>query len=164
MLATARRAGSKAKRVSRSQNRPIVAVRCLGNAGGGHRWPPERQGPFPVTELPLTGKYSNALAIAIKNSGLYDWYTNAMGYRRYGLLLDDLQVENVDVQLALARLPPEVLSDRDERHKKALMCYSGKRELPLEEHTKPEDDKPYLGPYLDMVVAERMSREAFRSK
>lgn len=44
-----------------------------------------------------------------------------MDYRRYGLHFEDLLIETPDVADALRRLPRDVLSDRDDRIKRAFV-------------------------------------------
>eukprot|EP01126_Amoeba_proteus_P051537 TRINITY_DN615_c0_g1_i2.p1 TRINITY_DN615_c0_g1~~TRINITY_DN615_c0_g1_i2.p1 ORF type:complete len:115 (-),score=21.16 TRINITY_DN615_c0_g1_i2:72-416(-) len=100
----------------------------------------------------------------IKKTGFDKWYTDLMGYRKYGLHIEDLFAETPDVGKSLSRLPGEKLSDRDDRMKEALVLYSGGNILPKERWVKPEDDKPYLAPYLAYTVQERRDREAFRPR
>lgn len=68
------------------------------------------------------------------------------------------------MQAALNRLPKDVLSDRDDRIKQALVLHTGGDQLPQEKWTKAEEDLPYLAPYLAQVVQERRDREAFRPR
>jgi len=97
-------------------------------------------------------------------SGLERKYIAAMDYRRYGLHFEDLLIETKDVALALKRVPRDVLSDRDDRIKRAFILQVGGNELPRTEWTREEDDLPYLAPYLASVVQERRDREAFNPK
>jgi len=87
-----------------------------------------------------------------------------MRYRTYGLKFEDLLLETPDVQEAINRLPKEVLSDRDDRIKQALVLNCMGDILPKKDWTKPEEDTPYLATYLEEVVQERRDREHFRPK
>jgi len=92
------------------------------------------------------------------------WYTKAMGHRKYGFHFEDVLFENPDIQKALERVPGEVLSDRDDRTKEALVASGSGDILPRERWVKAEDDKPYLAPYLTRVITERRDRELFRPR
>lgn len=99
-----------------------------------------------------------------------------MGYRKYGILCEfrlftlvgyryeDILIEVPDTAQALTRLPPEILSDRDDRLKEGLVLSASGKILPKERWTTTEQDKPYLAPYLAQIVQERRDREAFRPK
>jgi len=90
----------------------------------------------------------------------YDW----MGYRKYGLRLEDILVESPEVGRALAILPKEVLADRDDRIKQAFVLTASGDILPPEKQTKPEEDLSYLAPYLVIVVQEARDRKHFRPR
>jgi len=96
-------------------------------------------------------------------TGLGDALLKATGHRKYGLKYEDLYIETMDVQEALSRLPKEVLSDRDDRLKVALVLTASKKVLPDDQWLKPEEDRVYLAPYLDQVVKERLMRENYRN-
>jgi len=91
---------------------------------------------------------------------LANWYTNAAGYRRLGLRADDLIPEESEtVLLALKRLPPKEAYDRVFRMRRAFQCSLSHQLLPKEEHTKPEEDVPYLTPLIAEIEAELKERE-----
>lgn len=74
---------------------------------------------------------------------------------------DDLiSEENEDVQKALKRLPPRQSYDRVFRLRRAVQLSVQQKILPRAEWTKPEEDKPYLGPLLSVLEAEAREREA----
>merc|ERR1712113_537576 len=74
-----------------------------------------------------------------------NWYANASGYRKLGLKADDLIPEESEiVLLALKRLPPKESYDRVFRLRRAFQCSLAHQLLPIEEQTKPDEDKPYL--------------------
>ncbi|KAL1629684.1 Cytochrome b-c1 complex subunit 7, mitochondrial [Neofusicoccum ribis] len=82
------------------------------------------------------------------------WYTDLAGYRKLGLRADDLIPEESEtVQLALKRLPPKEAYDRVFRMRRAFQL------LPKEQHTKPEEDNPYLSPIIKEIEAEIKERE-----
>jgi len=91
---------------------------------------------------------------------LANWYTNAAGYRKLGLRADDLIPEESDtVLLAIKRLPPKEAYDRVFRMRRAFQCSLSHQLLPKEEHTKPEEDVPYLTPLIEEIEAELKERE-----
>ncbi|KAI8874123.1 14 kDa subunit of cytochrome bd ubiquinol oxidase [Ramicandelaber brevisporus] len=93
---------------------------------------------------------------------LAKFYFAASGYRKLGLLHDDLIIEeNPVVQEAIRRLPEDVKDGRAWRHRVALQLSLEHHELPKEKWTKFEDDVRYLQPYIDEVAAEFKEREMF---
>jgi len=91
---------------------------------------------------------------------LANWYTNAAGYRKLGLRADDLIPEESDtVLLAIKRLPPKEAYDRVFRMRRAFQCSLSHQLLPKEEHTKTEEDDPYLTPLIEEIEAELKERE-----
>ena len=73
---------------------------------------------------------------------------------------DDLiSEENEDVQQALKRLPPRQSYDRVFRIRRATQLSLQQKVLPRDQWTKPEEDKPYLGPLLSILEAESRERE-----
>jgi len=68
------------------------------------------------------------------------------------------------VQEACLRLPKQVLIDRTNRIREALVANSQARQLPEEMWTKPEEDTPYLYPYIAEVQKEWADRAAFRCR
>eukprot|EP00123_Amoebidium_parasiticum_P001035 comp12012_c0_seq1/m.6707 comp12012_c0_seq1/g.6707 ORF comp12012_c0_seq1/g.6707 comp12012_c0_seq1/m.6707 type:complete len:121 (-) comp12012_c0_seq1:145-507(-) len=91
---------------------------------------------------------------------LSGWVVNASGYRKYGLLLDDMIMEeDPDVQTALSRLSSKEQYDRQFRLKVALDLSLKHQILPKELWTTDKDDKRYLWPVLQQVAKERVERE-----
>ncbi|KAF2418247.1 14 kDa subunit of cytochrome bd ubiquinol oxidase [Tothia fuscella] len=91
---------------------------------------------------------------------LANWYVDAAGYRKLGLRADDLIPEESDtVLLALKRLPPKEAYDRVFRMRRAFQCSLSHQLLPKEEHTKVEEDVPYLTPIIEEIEAELKERE-----
>ncbi|KAL7271575.1 Cytochrome b-c1 complex subunit 7, mitochondrial [Rhizina undulata] len=89
-----------------------------------------------------------------------DKYADLSGYRKLGLLHDDLIAEeNEIVQAALKRLPPKVSYDRVFRLRRAMQCSLSHTLLPKEEQTKPHEDIAYLTPYIEEVHREIEERE-----
>ncbi|KAI0470712.1 cytochrome b-c1 complex subunit 7 [Xylariaceae sp. FL0804] len=93
-------------------------------------------------------------------SPLADWYKNAAGYRKLGLVADDLIIEeNETVIKALKRLPPQVQYDRVYRLRRATQCSVVHKLLPKTQWTKPEEDVPYLSPVIETLKAEEKEKE-----
>ncbi|KAH8821137.1 cytochrome b-c1 complex subunit 7 [Xylogone sp. PMI_703] len=93
-----------------------------------------------------------------------NWYANAAGYRKLGLRQDDLIPEESDLVLqALKRLPPKEAYDRVFRLRRAFQCSLAHQLLPKDQHTKPEDDYPYLSPIIKELEAEAKERQEFDS-
>ncbi|KAE9972426.1 Cytochrome b-c1 complex subunit 7 [Venturia inaequalis] len=89
-----------------------------------------------------------------------NWYNNAAGYRSLGLRADDLIPEESEVVLlAIKRLPPKEAYDRVFRMRRAFQCSLSHQLLPKEEHTKPEEDVPYLSPLIQEIEKELAERE-----
>ncbi|EJD42008.1 14 kDa subunit of cytochrome bd ubiquinol oxidase [Auricularia subglabra TFB-10046 SS5] len=87
------------------------------------------------------------------------WYVQQAGWRKVGLLYDDLIVEENDtVQKALSRLPKQAIYDRSFRIRRAQQQDVLHSDLPESQWTKPEDDVPYLTPYIEQVVKEENER------
>ncbi|RMZ89413.1 hypothetical protein DV736_g3352, partial [Chaetothyriales sp. CBS 134916] len=85
---------------------------------------------------------------------LANWYADAAGYRKLGLKADDLiPEENAVVQLALKRLSSKEAYDRVFRLRRAFQCSLAHQLLPPAEHTKPEDDTPYISPIIAEIEA-----------
>jgi len=90
---------------------------------------------------------------------LANWYANAAGYRKLGLRADDLIPEESEtVLLALKRLPPQESYDRVFRLRRAFQLSLAHQLLPKEQHTKPEEDTPYLSPIIKEIEAEEAER------
>lgn len=73
-------------------------------------------------------------------------------------------VEFPYVQEATLRLPKQVMIERTNRIREALVANSQGRQLPEEQWTKAEEDTPYLHPYITEVQKEWADRAAFRSR
>ncbi|RJE20157.1 hypothetical protein PHISCL_07516 [Aspergillus sclerotialis] len=91
---------------------------------------------------------------------LASWHANAAGYRQLGLRYDDLLPEESDtVQTAIKRLPAKEAYDRIFRIRRAFQCSLSHTLLPPADHTKPEDDVPYLSNIIVEVEKEKKERE-----
>jgi len=87
------------------------------------------------------------------------WYANLSGYRKMGLVYDDLLVEErPDVQRALTRLTPREAYDRAFRFKRASQTSVQHKDLPKSEWIKPEEDVRYLKPHVLEVEKEDQER------
>eukprot|EP01125_Pyxidicula_operculata_P007670 TRINITY_DN2599_c0_g1_i2.p1 TRINITY_DN2599_c0_g1~~TRINITY_DN2599_c0_g1_i2.p1 ORF type:complete len:157 (-),score=49.12 TRINITY_DN2599_c0_g1_i2:145-615(-) len=136
-----------------------------------HRWPMRVAGVSKTTNfghfdpsLESQPTWYQSLIKAVVKSNLHQKYINLMGYRAYGLHFEDVLLETPDVQEALNRLPKEVLSDRDDRIKQALVLNCMGEVLPKDQQPTVEQDVPYLAPYLAEVIQERRDKEHFRPK
>ncbi|KAJ7219086.1 cytochrome b-c1 complex subunit 7 [Mycena pura] len=90
------------------------------------------------------------------------WYAGGSLYRQYGLLYDDLLIEeNREVQRALSRLTPRQAYDRAFRIKRASQADVLHAPLARELWTKPEEDVRYLLPHVVDVVNENKERETW---
>ncbi|KAJ7738469.1 cytochrome b-c1 complex subunit 7 [Mycena maculata] len=88
-----------------------------------------------------------------------NWYAGGSLYRQYGLLYDDLLIEErPDVQKALSRLTPREAYDRAYRIKRASQADVLHAPLPKEQWTKPEEDVRYLLPHVLEVEKEEAER------
>jgi len=88
------------------------------------------------------------------------YFCKFAGYRQMGLKLDDLIHEETPiVQKALKRLPKDEIYKRNFRMLTAAQCGITHHLLPKNEHVKPEEDVPYLLPYLLEAEAEAFERE-----
>ncbi|PVU95983.1 hypothetical protein BB561_001474 [Smittium simulii] len=91
-------------------------------------------------------------------------WARASGYRKYGLIYDDLIIEESPVaQEALRRLPREVMDQRIFRLKQAFQLSLSFEYLPSNLQPTPEQDKAYFLPLIKQVQAETNEREAFDS-
>ncbi|KAJ7489909.1 cytochrome b-c1 complex subunit 7 [Mycena galericulata] len=87
------------------------------------------------------------------------WYAGGCLYRQYGLLYDDLLIEErPEVQKALSRLTPRQAYDRAFRIKRASHADVLHAPLPREQWTKPEEDVRYLLPHVEEVEKENQER------
>ncbi|KAJ6513878.1 ubiquinol-cytochrome-c reductase complex subunit 6 [Mycena vitilis] len=87
------------------------------------------------------------------------WYAGGSLYRQYGLLYDDLLIEErPEVQKALSRLTPRQAYDRAFRIKRASHADVLHAPLPRDQWTKPEEDVRYLLPHVLAVESEFKER------
>ena len=87
-------------------------------------------------------------------------YCQYSGYRQMGLRFDDLICEESDVmQTAIRRLPPSEVYARNFRMITAHQCAFTHHLLPENKQLKPEDDIPYLTPYILEAEAEAAEKE-----
>ncbi|KAI3640648.1 hypothetical protein MIR68_001526 [Amoeboaphelidium protococcarum] len=85
-------------------------------------------------------------------------------WKKFGLWKDDLIIEEHDVtQQALKRVPKEVLYGRYQRQKVALHYSLCRKELPESQWVTPQQDKSYLLPFIEQVLAEHAEREKYDS-
>ncbi|KAI0319817.1 cytochrome bd ubiquinol oxidase subunit [Amylostereum chailletii] len=120
---------------------------------------------------------SRGLANALKP--LATWYANLAGYRKMGLVYDDLRAflcmpsftllltvlplnavveERPDVQRALGRLTERQTYDRVYRFKRASQLSVLHTDLPKDQWVKPEEDVRYLAPHVTEVSKEDAER------
>ena len=104
-----------------------------------------------------------------KSGGVYralrSWAINKSGYRKYGLRLDDLIMEEYPgVAVALKRLSAQELYDREFRLKVAIDLSARHQLLPKNLWTTDETDIPYLTPVLQVVEKEMAEREEWDAK
>eukprot|EP00695_Tsukubamonas_globosa_P003466 TRINITY_DN64_c0_g1_i1.p2 TRINITY_DN64_c0_g1~~TRINITY_DN64_c0_g1_i1.p2 ORF type:complete len:87 (-),score=32.81 TRINITY_DN64_c0_g1_i1:50-310(-) len=86
-----------------------------------------------------------------------------MKYRRYGLFLDDLLNESEPIVAeAIRRLPHELQEARQARVSRAIDCTHHNSYLPEDMWTKPHEDKPYLRPIMDEVLAEFKEKDEWK--
>lgn len=95
----------------------------------------------------------------MSHSSLQQLCYKLSGFNKYGLMRDDLLIEDEDVQEALRRIPDSVRDERNYRILRAVQLEITKSILPKKEWTKLEEDKLYLTPILRQVVKEREERE-----
>ncbi|KAJ7694159.1 cytochrome b-c1 complex subunit 7 [Mycena rosella] len=115
----------------------------------------------------MAGPLGLSLAPLIRSSPLLtkiftpaaQWYAGGSLYRQYGLLYDDLLIEErPEVQKALSRLTPREAYDRAFRIKRASHADVLHAPLPREQWTTPEDDIRYLLPHVLEVENELKER------
>ena len=106
--------------------------------------------------LKLTQKIRERIA----TTNLAEVYRKEMGYRKMGLVLDDLvPEENALVQESLRRLPNDVLTARLFRFRRALNLSLTHSTLDDVDAITAQQDVAYLTPYLRMVENEIQSRD-----
>ena len=89
------------------------------------------------------------------------WYRN-VGHQKFGLRLDDLwDHTNPDVEVAITRLSEEEYNMRNWRLKRAFDLSMKNRILPLDQWTKPEEDKRYILEHVRHIQEERKERLAW---
>eukprot|EP01115_Flamella_aegyptia_P000609 TRINITY_DN108731_c0_g1_i1.p1 TRINITY_DN108731_c0_g1~~TRINITY_DN108731_c0_g1_i1.p1 ORF type:complete len:119 (+),score=20.34 TRINITY_DN108731_c0_g1_i1:64-420(+) len=89
-------------------------------------------------------------------------YHKNIGYNKYGLLFDDLNVEDDVVTEAIRRLPLIEQERRWRRIKIASDLSIKNQYLPEDEWTTIEEDRLYLTPYIEQVIQENKDRVDFR--
>ncbi|KAH3667760.1 hypothetical protein WICMUC_005292 [Wickerhamomyces mucosus] len=88
------------------------------------------------------------------------FFINQAGYRELGLKFDDLIFDETPVtQKALSRLPSKEIYARNFRTLTAAQSAITHHLLPKDQWVKPEEDTPYLLPYLLEIEAELAERE-----
>lgn len=155
-------------------------VRCTS----GHAYPPSVAGisqtvnfghfsgekaTFTITQLIVVKfetypAWKRAILNFCYNLKLDVYMTNWMQYRRMGFCFEDILAETPPVARALERLPDELMSERDDRIKEALVTGTRGDQLPKERWRKASEDKSYLSPYLADVMQELRDRQAFRPR
>lgn len=91
-------------------------------------------------------------------------FTSLSGYRSLGLKLDDLLIEETpEMQKAISRLPAEESYARNYRIISAHQLAVSIDVLPKEKELKPEEDTPYLTPYILEAEAEAFEKEALNN-
>ncbi|KAI9188525.1 cytochrome b-c1 complex subunit 7 [Polychytrium aggregatum] len=95
-------------------------------------------------------------------ASLRETHANLMGYRKSGLVFDDLiPDEGPIVSEALKRLTPQEFNERTFRFRRALNISLHQTVLPVAEQTKPSEDVPYLRPIIAEVEAEVACKQTF---
>lgn len=88
---------------------------------------------------------------------LRERYNAWAGYRKYGLLRDDLVVDTEPlIKDALSRCTHEQLHARAFRHYRAVELHLRHEVLPPELQTKPAEDIPYVKQHIYQIVRERI--------
>lgn len=85
-------------------------------------------------------------------------YKDAIGYRKYGLKLDDIWIETPDMEKAVERLPEEQQVARLFRFQRAIDASMHNDFLPEPMWTKPSEDTPYLQETLEEVRTEEKEK------
>eukprot|EP00761_Pharyngomonas_kirbyi_P011494 gb/GECH01011519.1/.p1 GENE.gb/GECH01011519.1/~~gb/GECH01011519.1/.p1 ORF type:complete len:179 (+),score=40.42 gb/GECH01011519.1/:1-537(+) len=116
----------------------------------------EKYAEIPHEDLALWEKFDKWLVLN---------YRAALGYRRYGLLYDDLIYEERPwVQEAVARMPDHLRKARYTRQDRAKDLAFHQTHLPKEQWTKFEEDIPYLRPYIAWVAKDYDIHNIFENK
>ncbi|KAI8813882.1 cytochrome b-c1 complex subunit 7 [Cladochytrium replicatum] len=90
------------------------------------------------------------------------FWSTQMGYRQKGVLYDDLIPEENSIMIeALRRLPPQEFQERLFRIRRMFQASATEKPLPKELWTKPEEDVPYLSPYITQVEKEIATKQEF---
>lgn len=88
-------------------------------------------------------------------------FVKLSGYRALGLRYDDLLEEEKPImQTALRRLPEDESNARTFRIIRAHQCELSHHLLPKAERLKPQEDVPYLLPYILEAEAEAAEKDA----
>lgn len=87
------------------------------------------------------------------------WFTKLSGYRKLGLRLDDILIEETPVmQKAISRLPAEESYLRNYRILTAHQLSLSHNLLPESKQVSDEDDTAYLTPYILEAEAENAEK------
>ncbi|TRM61713.1 cytochrome b-c1 complex subunit 7 [Schizophyllum amplum] len=115
---------------------------------------------FGPTSLSLASRVTANKTLLAWCKPIAAWYTDLMGYRKYGLRYDDLILEeNKDMYRSINRLTDRETYDRGFRFKRASQASILHTPLPKEQWTKPEEDTQYLRPHIENVIAENKERK-----
>lgn len=96
---------------------------------------------------------------------LAEWYSDFQGYRRYGLLKDDLVPETHPVvQEALKRLSDKELYDRTFRLVRASELHFKHETLPKEHQPTTEEDVRYLRKHMLDIFREQAELQRYNRK
>jgi len=89
-----------------------------------------------------------------------EWYIDVAGYRKLGLLYDDLKAEDFpEVALAVSRLSEKEAIARIFRIKRAADLSMKQQLLPADEWTTKEQDVRYLTPIIEQIQLESQERK-----
>ncbi|GMF37953.1 unnamed protein product [[Candida] boidinii] len=95
--------------------------------------------------------------ILVPTAKIFTYYA---GYREMGLKLDDVLIEETPVmQKAIARLPASESYARNYRILTAHQLSLSQSVLPESKAVKPEEDIPYLTPYILEAEAEAFEKD-----
>eukprot|EP00127_Corallochytrium_limacisporum_P006995 Clim_evm3s240 gene=Clim_evmTU3s240 len=116
-----------------------------------------------AARIPIIEKAVDAVFALPGMRGVYSamskWAINASGYRKYGLTMDDILMEDDNVREAIRRLPANEIDERNFRHKIAIDCSMKHQILPKDQQTTDETDRRYLKDILAQVEKESDERD-----
>ncbi|XP_032817556.1 cytochrome b-c1 complex subunit 7 [Petromyzon marinus] len=93
-----------------------------------------------------------------------NWYYNAAGFNKYGLMYEDTLHENDIIKEAIRRLPENLYNERVFRMKRALDLSLKHQILPKDQWTKIENEKAYLSPYIQEIERELKEKHLWEKK